>query len=336
MIGITQVKVDILEFLKFNLSGEYVSCKPISMGHINNTFKLKFSNAEYILQVVNSKIFTSVPSVMSNISLVTEHLGSKGVPTLEYINTYNGLNYLKTLEGEYIRICKYVNNSISMEFSDDLEYIYNSGLGFGEFCYSLLDIPNDNIVDVIPNFHDTKWYLDRLFYITNALEYQDRVYKCQNLLDSLYSLKDYSNVVQSVRKRITHNDVKFSNVLFNRFDKSVKCVIDLDTIMNGYLSYDFADGVRSICRNLDNTLNLEKLEAYSKGFLSYPISVEEKSILIDSIIAISLELSSRYLYEYICNSNYFNLKSVQDNLTKASGYLLFAEDVISKRKYIEI
>lgn len=335
MIGTIQMIVNSFELSKFNLSYDYVSCEPIEVGHINKTFRLKYSNSEYILQVINSKIFKSIPEVMRNISVVTEHLKSKEVPTLEYLTTCDGYNYDITSKGEYVRICKYID-AISMEFSNDLNYIYNAGLGFGEFCYSLIDVPTENIAEVISNFHDTNYYINRLFNLTDIILNKSKISKCENLLNDIYHLKDYSNVTNGIHKRVTHNDIKFSNILFDKFNKSAKCVIDLDTIMLGYLPYDFADGVRSICHNLDNTINLEKFDAYSKGFFRYPISIEERSTLIDSIVAISIELSSRYLFEYLNSSNYFNLRCIEDNLTKASGYILFAKDIISKRKYIKI
>src|SRR5690606_38369481 len=69
--------------------------------------------------------------------------------------------------------------------------------------------------------------------------------------------------------RITHNDTKFNNVLLNRQDK-VQCVIDLDTVMPGYVAYDFGDAIRTIINRAAEdesdlnkiTLNIPLFEAY--------------------------------------------------------------------------
>lgn len=317
--------------IDFGLYDSILSCENIITGHINKTFKVCIDGDYYIVQIINSNVFKSVKDVMQNISVVCGYLNNNNITTLRYLTTKEGLNYTMDSNGNYIRVYKYINDSISMDYTNDLEYIYNAGLGFGEFCSTISNISNNTIIDTIPNFHNTKMYMNRLFSINN-----DRVSNVENLLNDIYKLRDYSNIVDSISKKVTHNDIKFSNILFSTVDKSYKCVIDLDTIMNGYISYDFADGVRSICHNVDNTLNLNKLEAYSKGFLSYPISLEDKSVLVDSIVSISLELSSRYLYEYLVDGNYFNLPSVEDNYIKSKNYIYFAKDVISKRKYIKI
>src|SRR3569833_3445465 len=45
--------------------------------------------------------------------------------------------------------------------------------------------------------------------------------------------------------RIVHNDTKFNNVLLDSNDQA-QCVIDLDTVMPGYVAYDFGNSVRTI------------------------------------------------------------------------------------------
>ena len=60
----------------FNVLGEYYSCEPYGEGHINQTFLLVTKSEEgmhkYILQRINSTLFTNVPALMQNIQLVTD------------------------------------------------------------------------------------------------------------------------------------------------------------------------------------------------------------------------------------------------------------------------
>ena len=49
----------------------------------------------------------------------------------------------------------------------------------------------------------------------------------------------------SVLLRVTHNDTKIDNIIFDRKTGKALCLIDLDTVMPGSLLYDFGDAVRS-------------------------------------------------------------------------------------------
>jgi Ser/Thr protein kinase RdoA (MazF antagonist) len=44
--------------------------------------------------------------------------------------------------------------------------------------------------------------------------------------------------------RVTHNDTKPNNVLFDRAARKALCVIDLDTVMLGLSVNDFGDSIR--------------------------------------------------------------------------------------------
>ena len=50
--------------------------------------------------------------------------------------------------------------------------------------------------------------------------------------------------------RVLHNDTKLSNILFNSRGKAI-CLIDLDTIMPGYVHYDYGDALRSMSCSAD-------------------------------------------------------------------------------------
>lgn len=306
----------------------FIEFREILEGHIHRTFKVYTNDGNYILQIINSQVFPNVDDVMNNISIVCSTLKSRSVYTLEYLPSIDGKYYYITSQGEYIRICKYVENSISLNFSNDLNTIYNVGLGFGQFCYNLSSIDKSKIIDTIPNFHNTEYYLNRV------LDFKDVPSNVDSILNEVFQLKDFSKVTQPMKRQITHNDTKFNNILLDKVTKRPLCVIDLDTIMNGYIAYDFADGVRSICKDSHNHLDISKLKAYYQGFLNYPMDIEIKSLLIDSIVAVSLELSSRYLYEYLTHGNYFNLTNFEDNLYRADLNLNFAKDVLNKKSII--
>ncbi len=59
--------------------------------------------------------------------------------------------------------------------------------------------------------------------------------------------------------RVTHNDTKINNVLFNPEGKAI-AVIDLDTVMPGYVHYDFGDAIRTFTNTAnEDEANLSKV-----------------------------------------------------------------------------
>ena len=315
----------------FGLSKDYLSVDRLSGGHINQTFKLTYSNACYVLQVVNSSVFSSVEDVMDNIYVACEYLNSKGVDTLQYLPTTDGKYYTVTSNGEYVRVCHYIRNSVSYESSNSLDIIYSAGLSYGKFDSTLSLLDSSLIKETIPNFHDTKLYFDRL---SNAIEHSTDVKKLvqiEPLLEYIHLNYSICNVIKEMSKQPIHNDTKFSNVLFDKDNHFKSCIIDLDTIMNGYIYYDYADSIRSMCRTNDSLLDINKLLAYSKGFFKYAKLPKDLDLLLNCIVAVSLELACRYLFEYINGSNYFHLNSSMENYVKADDYIKFVKNVLSKK-----
>lgn len=82
-----------------------------------------------------------------------------------------------------------------------------------------------------------------------------------------------------IPKRVTHNDTKCNNVLFDRNTKEPLVVIDLDTIMPGMSIYDFADAVRFIANTAvedepDTSkvfFDTAKFRAFAKGVIGATI-----------------------------------------------------------------
>lgn len=318
----------------FGLSKDYLNVDRLSGGHINQTFRLTYPNDCYVLQVVNSSVFSSVEDVMDNIHVACEYLNSKGVDTLQYLPTTSGKYYAVTPNREYVRVCHYVKNSVSYDSSNSLDTIYSAGLSYGKFDSTLSSLDSSLIKDTIPNFHDTKLYFDRLF---NAIEHPTdlkKLVQIEPLLEYVQLNYNVCNVVKEMSKQPVHNDTKFSNVLFDKDSHLKSCVIDLDTIMNGYIYYDYADSIRSMCRASDSLLDIDKLLAYSKGFFKYAELPKDLDLLLHCIVAVSLELACRYLFEYVSDGNYFHLNSPMENYSKADDYIRFVKDVSSKRDEI--
>ncbi|WP_242052322.1 phosphotransferase, partial [Dysgonomonas sp. GY75] len=136
--------------------------------------------------------------------------------------------------------------------------------------------------------------------------------------------------------RITHNDTKISNILFDR-QGEVLCVIDLDTVLSSMCLNDYGDAIRSYTNagkeddeNLENVyMKMDLFEGYTRGYLSEASSFltqPEIDNLAFSALYITFEQVLRFLMDYIDGDNYYKVKHETHNLarTRAQYKLLLS------------
>jgi len=157
---------------------------------------------------------------------------------------------------------------------------YESSKSFGEFQYMLDDINADNLNITIVNFHD----LDTKFQDLNtAIEYNhesmlDFINDIKSLHSNIISLK-YIAQTSNIPLRATHNNTKINNILFDNHDNA-GTVIDLDTVMPGFIHFDYSDAIRTVTNSTDEDekdltsvyMNFEYFKAFTEGFINpiYP------------------------------------------------------------------
>jgi hypothetical protein len=144
--------------------------------------------------------------------------------------------------------------------------------------------------------------------------------------------------------RVTHNDTKFNNVLLDERDKGL-CVIDLDTVMPGYLHYDFSDSIRTATNTAaeDETdlskidMNINLFEAYTTGFLSEvgsTLNAAEWSSLGRSAKLLPFLIGLRFLTDYLEGDHYFKTKFPGHNLQRARAQFQLTRKILSHESHI--
>ena len=343
---------------RFQIVGEYKSYEIINSGHINTTYCVYFIRhgevKDYILQRVNTYVFRDPVGVMENISRVTEYIRAKIKATGRSAKRYV-LHYAKTAENEYYtytddggfwRCCLFIDDSLSLTKTDDLRIIEESGRAFGEFQTYLSDFPVEKLHIVIPHFHNT---ISRYAALQEAIEKNEagRVAQVQEeiagykALEAL-AIKPYQLQRQGVLPlRVTHNDTKTSNVLFDGDTHEHLCVIDLDTVMPGLVAFDFGDAIRAAAstaaedeQDLDKvSVDLEKYEAFARGFvvaLKEMLTEAEKATLALGALAMTAECGVRFLTDYLNGDKYFRIHYPNQNLARARCHLKLARDMAEK------
>ena len=320
--------------------------KPFGEGHINETYAVYMPTEEgdefaYILQRVNNNVFKDPAGVMENIFGVTEYLrnvireegGDPDRETLSCIKTKSGCTYFEDSEGQPWRCYNYIPNSVCYQLVEEPEQFYQSGSSFGHFLKQLGNYPASELNETIPDFHNT---VKRFENFTRALkrDIKNRAAACKGEIAFVLDReKDCSVLVKQQEEgtlplRVTHNDTKLNNILFDADTGKGLCIIDLDTIMPGLAANDFGDSIRFGAataeedeQNLDLMhFDISLYELYVKGYLE-----ETKDALTDAEIKslawgariITLECGIRFLTDYLQGDTYFKTSYPEHNLVRA-------------------
>ncbi|TSA37975.1 MAG: aminoglycoside phosphotransferase family protein [Porphyromonadaceae bacterium] len=328
----------------FTTEGTVLTAFPYGSGHINDTYKVETTEPgchNYILQRINHKIFKNVPGLMDNIDRVTRHIRMKLENTpgadpdrqgLTLIPTLDNKSFFQDPDGNYWRMYIFIEDNRSYDIVDTPEKAFEGGRMFGKFQSMIADLPGDPLHETIPDFHNIDIRLETL---RKTIEI-DPVGRASMVTAEVGFVWERAEEMVTILhlgqkglipQRITHNDTKFNNVLLDKNDKGL-CVIDLDTVMPGYVHYDYGDSIRtSTNTGAEDDPDLSKVEldirlfeAYTKGFLQETRSTLTPTELEHLPLAGKLFpyiIGVRFLTDYIDGDNYFKIKHEHHNLQRA-------------------
>ena len=323
---------------KFNIEGKVTEIKALGEGFINDTLLVFVEGCEqpkYILQRKNHLVFPDVPAMMDNIRKVTAHIKAKVADplreTLTIIPAKDGKLYHKDEKGNFWAVCLYIPDSMSYDRADTVQLAYQGGLGLGQFHLLVSDF-KEPLSEVIKGFHNIRW---RFTQWDEALK-ADKAGRVKELGEEISWIESRRERMLSfwekfengtIPVRVTHNDSKISNFLFNKADGSLLCAIDLDTMMSSTLLNDMGDALRSYTNTgAEDETDLSKVsmsmpmfEAYLKGYLTKMgehLSPSEIEYLAFSGIYITYEQTLRFLMDYIDGDSYYKIKYPEHNLVR--------------------
>ncbi|MDR0573753.1 MAG: aminoglycoside phosphotransferase family protein [Tannerella sp.] len=333
----------------YDLDENPVEATPFGNGHINDTLKITTASgtAKYILQRINHHIFTDVEMLQNNIRIVTSHIRKKleernetdiDRKVLAFQPAKNGKQYY--YDGEnYWRVCLMIPNSKSLEEVNP-ELSYEAGKAFGDFQSMLADIPEGTLGETIPNFHHMEFRLQQ-FHDALKANAAGRLDGVKDMVDEIEKRAEAMCIQEKLyregklRKRINHCDTKVNNILFDNHSGKVLCVIDLDTVMPGYVLSDIGDFIRTGANagaeddpDLDNVnVNLDIFKAYTRGYMETAksfLTPLEISLLPYGGRLLTYMQTVRFFTDYINGDTYYKIRHPEHNLqrTKAQFKLL--------------
>jgi hypothetical protein len=308
--------------------------KPFGNGHINSTYKVVLMDYEneFILQKINTKVFTSPENIIQNHFKLQTFLSSQN-------SEFKIPHLLPTTENKYLyvdenndawRMMNFIKDSYSIEIVKDNNQAYEAGRGFGWFLNEFsIKLPSE-FKEAIKDFHSLSFRLDQF----NQAILKDKAKRLAGIVDVVDFYKDRERLLLKIEElirsgeiplRISHNDTKINNLLF-RNNKAV-AVIDLDTIGPGSVIYDFGDALRTICNtaaedemNISKVnFNLESFEYFTKGYLEKARSILNKVEIENLYIApvyMTYIMGIRFLADYLNGDVYYKTTFSEHNLIR--------------------
>ena len=339
----------------FDIQGEIVDYVPFGNGHINDTKLVTVDNGgekvQYVLQKINKNVFKQPDKLMENYVGVTAFIRKKieqmgGDPLREVINAIparDGKYYVIDGVGDYWRLLVYVTDSMSYDKVERPEQFYESAVSFGNFQYMLRDYPAHTLHETIVNFHNTP---DRFRQLTEAIERDacGRLAEVGAEVEFARAREEFAATLEKAHSegklplRVTHNDTKLNNILFDSNTGRPLCVVDLDTIMPGYSVNDFGDSIRfGATTALEDETDLSLVnfdislyELYVKGFIEGAkggLTEGEIEMLPIGAIMMTFECGMRFLADYLNGDTYFKIHRPKHNLDRCRNQFKLVSDM---------
>lgn len=344
----------------FAIPNEVAEPQPLRIGFINDSFVVpakRVGETSYCLQRINHRVFTNVDGLMNNIRLVTDHIREKLIAAgetdierkvLRLIPTKDGKLYFRSPAGYYWRLYVLVEPATSQEkvtpASAEL-----TGQAFGRFQSQLADLPFDALCESIPNFHNMEFRLQQLDEALSA-DIAGRKAACKDIIAAIDKRREMMCLAErlfregKLQKHINHCDTKVNNVLFDEKGRPI-CIVDLDTVMPGFVFSDFGDFMRTAANtgleddpNLDNIhVDLEIFEAYTRGYLKEAtfLTPLEKEMLPYGCRLLSYMQTVRFFTDWLNGDTYYKIQYPEHNLVRTRAQLRLVEEQEKSREAME-
>jgi len=310
--------------------------KPFGNGHINDTYKVEFSESSsaYILQRINTSVFKNPNILIHNHIQLQKSLRNHNQPIeiAKLIPDLTGENLFIDKLGDAWRMTNFFNDSYSADVIEDEWQAYQAGIGYGWFLNACSYSNVNNFIEPIKDFHRITFRLNQLKTAIkenkakrlNSVQSIIKFYECRE--ESLICIEELIDNGE-IPLRVVHNDTKINNILFK--DKKAIAIIDLDTVGPGSILFDFGDAIRTSANNANEderklekvSLNLNSFKFFTNGYLSQVKGIltdKEKENLYRAPVLMTYIMGIRFLTDYLDGDIYYKTTYDQHNLDRCN------------------
>jgi hypothetical protein len=325
-------------------------------GHINDTVlispqPLHGEAACFVAQRINQGVFPDPEAVISNIVRTTNHIRMKvrdqGVTdenrrVLHLLQQTGNASSFRTLEGAVWRVYHHIPDTCSFNEAETPALAEEAARAFGRFQRHMMDLSGPPLKETIARFHHGPTRYEKFGRALEGSSPERKQEAAAAIRFAVARRQVLSVLVDQeesgeVPLRITHNDTKLNNVLFDVKSKKALCVVDLDTVMPGLVHYDFGDLVRTAtCPAAEDETNHSLIrvdallyEAVVRGYASEAkefLTVPERESLAFAGVMMTFLIGLRFLTDYLDGDRYFRIHRPRHNLDRAEAqFALVAE-----------
>ena len=342
----------------FRVDGVLVDAAAHGSGHINRTWRITFEQGavsyRYLLQCLNTGIFQQPELLMENVQRVTSHLAAKlaghndaARRVLTLVPTREGHTFHRDAVGSVWRMFLFLENTVTYDAVESTEQAFAAAAAFGNFQHLLADLPAPRLHETIPAFHDTPKRFGDLRQAIDS-DAARRAASARSEIKFALSRESIAGALLNANlpERVTHNDTKLNNVLFDTTTGEALCVVDLDTVMPGLALYDFGDMVRTATsptaedeRDLSRVaMQYPLFEALARGYLGTTRSFlthQEKELLACCGKVIAYEQGIRFLNDFLRGDVYYKVSRPDQNLDRCRTQFKLVESIEQQERAME-
>jgi len=335
--------------LQFDLGESFTEIlepQELTDGHINSTYLVEARGEKtrrFVLQRINTYVFKRPVELMENIVRVTQYIRQRGQVALAIHPALDGRWYYVDANGAYWRCYTYVDDAYSLQAAGSEQDAYRAAKAFGAFQRMLDGFPMAGLHETIPDFHNTARRYEALeaAIARDAAGRRDEV--GAEIAFARARKEDAGRLLAllgagELPLRVTHNDTKLNNVLFDNGSHEPVCVVDLDTIMPGLSLYDYGDSLRFLGNTAaEDERDLAKVRfsmplfrAYTRGYLEAAagaLTDTEIRLLPFSIKLMTYECGMRFLTDYLDGDIYFRIHRPDDNLARCRTQFTLVKEI---------
>lgn len=337
----------ILAAYSFN-TFENFTFHPFGAGLIHGTYLIEAGERKFILQEFNNSVFPFPERITYNQQQVKSQGDESMLPyTLPLPIPNSELKLITEWNGRLFRLFEFVSGQTIQQITH-LEQAYLAAEAYGIFADWGKVVTTENLQECIPDFHRLDLRFAKLQEVSNtikiiAIEDQEILdfYLGQNNLINAY--KKYQAILPH---RLTHNDTKINNLIFSQDLQKVEALVDLDTLMSGYLMYDFGDLVRTVaCSESETSQYWDKikieipvfeqlLKGYWNGVKTIATQEEAKSLILAGEVMTCI-MGLRFLTDHLQGNIYYKIEYPTQNFHRAKNQMLLLKSLQAVKPELE-
>ncbi len=341
---------------RFAVPGRFLRSVPFGSGLINETSLAEFEEngavRKFILQRINTKVFSRPESVMRNVEIVTSHIQDRlrqgGVADPEsvtpaLVRAVDGKAFLRDADNVYWRMFHFIETGRVYDTVQGPSHAFEVGRALGRFQALTADLSPGRLDDTLPGFHHTPLVLDR-FDAALRTAPRERVREAKEEIGYVQRRRSLAPLLTGPMRsgkapvRVTHNDPKVNNVMVDSRTGAALCMLDLDTAKPGITLFDIGDCIRSAANpqgedaeRLDAVrIDPELAASVLRGYLGEAgrfLARAELDLLTTSVSVITYELGVRFLTDFLGGDVYFRVRYPGHNLHRGRVQFRLLRDI---------